>query len=273
MAYYFSTGTGLKNHNESIPPSFQDVSCGASGTGKSSLVMRLLLEKELLNYDKLYVFSKSLYQPEYQILVNGFKYGLTKSNMLKILRSGELIKTPEYWNRHINPEDPDADVPTIELVSAALAETQKHPSKMTAEFHDSPDSIPDPADLDRSIKNIMLFDDIMTENQKSPEKYFTRGRSANCDSIYISQNYSQLKLSTIRSNSNFLVFFKSSPYVVEHLYRTYYSADEDNINNFKSICKKAWSRKFGFLIIDLTRDFESGNRYRTQLEITEKAFK
>jgi hypothetical protein len=45
--------------------------------------------------------------------------------MLKILRSGELIKTPEYWNHHINPEDPDADVPTIESVSAALAETQK----------------------------------------------------------------------------------------------------------------------------------------------------
>jgi hypothetical protein len=144
---------------------------------------------------------------------------------------------------------------------------------MTAEFHDSPDAVPDPAALNRSIKNIMLFDDIMTENQKSPEKYFTRGRSAHCDSIYISQNYTRLKLSTIRSNSNFLVFFESSPYVVEHLYRTYYSADGPNINNFKSICKKAWSRKFGFLVIDLTRDFESGYRYLTQLEIAEKAFK
>jgi hypothetical protein len=29
---------------------------------------------------------------------------------------------------------------------------------MTAEFHDSPDAVPDPANLDRSIKNIMLFD-------------------------------------------------------------------------------------------------------------------
>jgi hypothetical protein len=86
MAYYFSTGTGIKNHDQAIPPSFRMLVCGASGCGKSSLVMRLLLEKELLNYDKLYVFSKSLYQPEYQILVNGFKYGLTKSNMLKILR-------------------------------------------------------------------------------------------------------------------------------------------------------------------------------------------
>jgi GTPase SAR1 family protein len=125
MAYYYSSGTGLKTHNESISPSFRMLVCGSSGCGKSSLVMRLLLEKELLNYDKLYVFSKSLYQPEYQILINGFKYGLTKSNMLKILRSGELIKTPEYWNRHIDPEDPDADVPTIESVTAAFAETQK----------------------------------------------------------------------------------------------------------------------------------------------------
>jgi hypothetical protein len=66
-----------------------------------------------------------LYQPEYQALINGFKYGLTKSNMLKILRSGELIKTPEYWRCQIDPEDPDADVPTIESASAALAEIQK----------------------------------------------------------------------------------------------------------------------------------------------------
>jgi GTPase SAR1 family protein len=126
MAFYFSTGTGLKNHNDSLPPSFRMLVCGASGCGKSSLVMRLLLEKELLNYDKLCVFSKSLYQPEYQVLISGFKYGLTKSIMLKILRSGELIKTPEYWNRHIDPEDPDADAPTIESVSAALPETKKN---------------------------------------------------------------------------------------------------------------------------------------------------
>jgi GTPase SAR1 family protein len=96
MAYYYSSGTGIKNHNDSLPPSFRMLIVGASGMGKTSLVMRLLLEKELLNYDKLYVFSKSLYQPEYSVLINGFKYGLTKSNMLKILRSGELIKTPEY---------------------------------------------------------------------------------------------------------------------------------------------------------------------------------
>jgi GTPase SAR1 family protein len=129
MAYYYSSGTGIKNHNQAISPSFRMLIVGASGMGKTSLVMRLLLEKGLLNYDKLYVFSKSLYQPEYSVLINGFKYGLTKSNMLKILRSGELIKTPEYWNRHIDQEDPDADVPTIESVSAALAETKKNHRK------------------------------------------------------------------------------------------------------------------------------------------------
>jgi GTPase SAR1 family protein len=129
MAYYCSSGTGIKNHNQAIPPSFRMLVCGASGTGKSSLIMRSLLEKGLLNYDKLYVFPKSLYQPEYSVLINGFKCGLTKSNMLKILRSGELIKTPEYWNRHIDQEDPDADVPTIESVSAALAETKKNHAK------------------------------------------------------------------------------------------------------------------------------------------------
>jgi GTPase SAR1 family protein len=78
MAYYYSSRTGIKNHNQATPPSFRMLIVGASGMGKTSLVMRLLLEKELLNYDKLYVFSKLLYEPEYLVLINGFKYGLTK---------------------------------------------------------------------------------------------------------------------------------------------------------------------------------------------------
>ena len=85
-----------------------------------------------------------------------------------------------------------------------------------AEFYSSPNDIPDPADLDKSIRNLMVFDDIMTDKkQTTAENYYTRGRSCNCDSIYLSQNYTHLPLHTIRANANFMVFFKSSPPVVE----------------------------------------------------------
>ena len=51
--------------------------------------MKLLLEDKLLNYEKLYVFLKSLYQPEYQCLIEGFKNQLSKIDILSILNKRE----------------------------------------------------------------------------------------------------------------------------------------------------------------------------------------
>jgi len=44
--------------------------------------MRLLLEINLINYDKLYILAKSLYQLEYRVLQAGFNIKLSKSNIL-----------------------------------------------------------------------------------------------------------------------------------------------------------------------------------------------
>jgi len=54
--------------------------------------MKLLLHKGLINYDKLYIFAKSLYQPEYRVIQAGFENKLSKSNMLKLLNAGEEIR-------------------------------------------------------------------------------------------------------------------------------------------------------------------------------------
>ena len=45
---------------------------GSSGCGKTYVLMKLLLDDDLLNYDKLHMFAKCLYPPEYQILQEGF---------------------------------------------------------------------------------------------------------------------------------------------------------------------------------------------------------
>jgi len=63
---------------------------------------------------------------------------------------------------------------------------QSKPSNLEAEFHNSSDATPDPADLNKSIKNLMIFDNIMTDKNQDPAaNYFTRGTSANCDCIYL----------------------------------------------------------------------------------------
>jgi len=96
--------------------------------------------------------------------------------------------------------------------------------------------LPDPADLDKSIRHLMIFDDIMTDKSQDPAaNYFTRGRSANCDCIYLSQNYTKLPLHTVKSNSNIMIFFKSSPLVVNQLF--YNFAKIWNYQNLKTYVK------------------------------------
>jgi len=124
---------------------------GQSGSGKTMLLMQLLLTPNLLNYYKLYVFARSLHQPEYQCLIEGFKNKLHKWDILNMLNVGHLIKKK---------------VSSIEELALGLRldndENGIEPSSIEAEFYSSPDDIPDPADLDKSIRNLMVFDDIMT---------------------------------------------------------------------------------------------------------------
>jgi len=139
---------------------------------------------------------------------------------------------------------------------------QKKPSSLEAEFHNNADEIPDPADLDKSIRNLMIFDDIMSDKNQDPaSNYFTRGRTANCDSIYLSQNYTKLPLHTVISNSYIMIFYKSSPLVVDQLFRNYVSVDM-TLTEFRQLCKDCWAEKFNYLVIDLTPDYESGHKYR-----------
>jgi len=88
----------------------------------------------------------------------------------------------------------------------------------------------------------MIFDDIMTDRNQDPASiYFTRGRTANCDSIYLCQNYTKLPLHTVRSNSNIMILFKSSPLVVNQLFMNYASVDM-TLTEFKELCKLYWEK-------------------------------
>ena len=75
---YFWTKVKNRNHSNMVPDSFRALIVGKSGCGKTSLLMRMLLEDRLLDYNKLTIFGRSLHQPEYQILKAGFENSLTK---------------------------------------------------------------------------------------------------------------------------------------------------------------------------------------------------
>jgi len=48
-----------------------------------------------------------------------------------------------------------------------------------------------------------------------------------------------------------MIIFKSSPLVENQLFMNYASVDM-SITEFKELCKKYWSKKYSYLVIDLT---------------------
>ena len=91
MSYFYRSSEN-KVHNDCFPLNFRMLLVGASGAGKTALLMRLLLEPGLLNYDKLYIFAKSLYQPEYQVLKAGLENNLPKTDIIKLMNSDTILK-------------------------------------------------------------------------------------------------------------------------------------------------------------------------------------
>lgn len=108
--------------------------------------------------------------------------------------------------------------------------------------------------------SVFVFDDIACENHDKVKTYFTMGRHNNIDSIYIGQTYSRIPKQLIRDNVNLLVIFKQDDTNLKHIYNDHVGADMTFLT-FKNICGKAWSDKFGSLIVNKDQPVKNG-RYR-----------
>jgi len=73
------------------PKSLRGLIVGKSGCGKTTLLLNLLLQPGWLDYAKLSVFDKSLFQPEYKILRKGFEEQLPKEMIMNIFENRDEI--------------------------------------------------------------------------------------------------------------------------------------------------------------------------------------
>lgn len=55
-------------HNELFPSTIRCVLCGPSNCGKTTALISLLFSENGLKFENVYIYSKSLYQPMYQLL-------------------------------------------------------------------------------------------------------------------------------------------------------------------------------------------------------------
>lgn len=62
-----------QKHGLLLPNSFRAIFCGPSGCGKTNALLSLLFSINGPKFENIYVYSKSLYQPKYQLLENVLK--------------------------------------------------------------------------------------------------------------------------------------------------------------------------------------------------------
>src|SRR5437867_389885 len=252
--YFWKSGK-TRNNSPMVPNSIRALIVGRSGCGKTSLLMRFLLEENLLDYNKLFVFGKSLHQPEYQILKAGIENKLGKRHIVEVFK----------YNDQINKSKDD---PETIIKAAARLIPEKDKGSISGAFFENSSKIPDPQEIDKNDKNLIIFDDIMCDKKQSAaESFYTRARHNNIDCFYIAQNFYKLPRQTIRANANFMVFFKLSKKDVDNIFHdSEASADFKNIADFREFCNKAWLKEYGFVVIDKDkRDIKE--RYRDKLEL------
>ena len=80
-----SNNNSTFNNSLLLPDSIRGLLIGASNSGKTYLLFQMLLEDGFLDYNNLLIFSKSLQQKEYQMLIQGFKHKLTKDQITRLL--------------------------------------------------------------------------------------------------------------------------------------------------------------------------------------------
>ena len=232
-------------NNPLLPRSIRGLIVGKSGCGKTTLLLNLLLRPDWLDYDNLYVFGISLFQPEYQILKKTFEENLPKEYILRLFNLREEIQ---------NRQAP------LSIVIQEWAKSIKKKSDVKCNFFEMDSDVPDPKDLNPEDKNLMIFDDLILEKQSKCKAYYTRGRHSNVDCFYLSQNYFLLPRQSIRTNSNFICLFPQDLKDLNHLHDDHVG-DDMTKKEFREFCKKCWEKPHGFAVIDLTSKKETG-KYR-----------
>ena len=131
-------------------------------------------------------------------------------------------------------------------------------SDVECKFYESAEDVPDPRELSSEKNNLMVFDDLLLEKQITCESYYVRQRHSNVDCFYLAQNYFKLPRQTIRENANFICLFPQDMKNLNHVFDDHVVSDVTK-EEFRQICKTAWEKQHGLVIIDLSSKKTTAN--------------
>ena len=131
-------------------------------------------------------------------------------------------------------------------------------------FYETAEDVPDPRELSSGKNNLIVFDDLFLEKQNTCESYYVRGRHSNVDCFYLAQNYFKLPCQTIRENAYFICLFPQDLKNLNHIFEDHVGSDVTK-EELRQLCKTAWEKQHGFVIIDLSSKKHEG-KYRSGLD-------
>src|SRR5271169_5987749 len=133
-------------------------------------------------------------------------------------------------------------------------------------FLDADEGIVNPSELDNSKNHVMIFDDVMLEDQTVIKDYFCRGRHNNVNVFYLCQSLHKIAKHCIRENANIFILFKQDDKTLKYFHETHISGDMD-FNEFKQFCDGAWNKKHGFVVINIWDDAYCGRYWANYNEV------
>lgn len=203
---------------------FRLLIAGASGSGKTNLLLNFIYD--YLEFDNLFVCAKDMYEPKYVKL----KEQYTIFDGVDI----DSIKYPKKKKKIM-----------LELY-------ERFGKKGTLFSTDTRDFIT-VDDLDPSSKNVVVFDDCVTDkDQKSIEDFFIRGRKKNASIIYLSQSYYRTPI-VIRRNCNYLIFFNLQQREISQIIREVDGSLTKE--EFSRMYRKCMQQPYDFFMLDLVNPY------------------
>lgn len=201
---------------------FRLVINGASKSGKTNLLVNLIYD--YLNFDRLYICAKDIFESKYEELRENYTQfedieleDIKKCKGLK--NKKEIIKEYKKYKKD-------------EVIFTSCLE-----EFITVD------------DLDPSYINLVVFDDCIVEkDQHKIEEFFIRGRKKNASIIYLSQYYYKIPI-TIRSNSDYFIFFNMKQREIDQIIREI--DGQLTRDEFREMFKNCIRKRYDFFMLDL----------------------
>ena len=187
-----------------IKCAFRMIISSKSAGGKTNLLLNLVLQP-LVYYDKLIVFSPTLEQPKYKMMMEFFEDlyqdDLNKCNKKSGANRSTAITTKQLIHNKYTVSD-------IEKLSENFIQNKEDnkPVERIAEFYDDMSKLPSCNSLEKDKHILIVVDDCMLEkNQTKILEYFVKGRHKHISIIYQTQKFSYLP-TAMREQSTHYIF-------------------------------------------------------------------